>query len=77
MTTRNFAPLMFKTKSVQEKALRGYKIYKTASDFVTVEAETAAQAFETAGVTNPYKIEKIGLIYKSLFSDTELQEQQK
>ncbi len=77
MTVRNFTPFMFKTKSVQERSAKGYKVYKTAQDFVTVEAKTAAEAIESSGVANPFRIEKLGITYKSLFSDTELQEEQK
>lgn len=66
--------ITFKTKTIQEKSLRGYKVYKNSSEFVNVEAETASEAIEKSGVTNPYKLEKLGIVNKSLFSEAELVE---
>lgn len=65
---------MFKTKSIEEKTAKGYKVYKTPTEFVSVEAATAFEAIEKSGIKNPYKVEKQGIVHKTLFTDNELKD---
>ncbi|MDX1949254.1 MAG: hypothetical protein SFT90_01990 [Rickettsiales bacterium] len=62
----------FKVKNIKEKSQSGYKIFKTEKDFELVEAETALEALEKSGISTPVKIERIGIIKKSVFTDEEL-----
>jgi len=50
-----FKGLHFPHKKLEQGA-NGYKIYKDAKEFVMAEGESAAEALEKSGVTNPYKI---------------------
>jgi hypothetical protein len=68
---------VFKNLDIQKKTFKdsnrsGYKVYSSATEFVLVEAETAAEAIEKAKIENPVKIEKTGLKAKYLLNDDEL-----
>lgn len=68
---------MFKNLDIQKKTFKdsnrnGYKVYSSTTEFVVVEADTAAEAIEKAKIENPVKIEKTGLKAKYLLNDDEL-----
>lgn len=52
-----FAPLQVVKKKLSSAADRSaYRVYKTDSEFVTVEAATALEAFRESGVHDPVRI---------------------
>jgi hypothetical protein len=51
-----FAPLQVMKKKLASSDKSAYRVYKTASEFVTVEAETALEAFRASEVKNPVRI---------------------
>ncbi len=71
-----FGEINLKNKSVSQKNMKGYNIYKSKSEFVFVEAVTAAEAIEKAGINQIYKIEPASVVKKSVFSEGELSEKQ-
>lgn len=68
----NFNKIFLNAKTVIEKKQQGYRIYSDKNNFTVVEAETASEAIEKAGLKTTYKIEKVGLIKKSIFNKPEL-----
>ncbi len=70
----SFGQMMFKTKSIEEKTAKGYKVYKTPTESISVEAATAFEAIEKSGIKNPHKVEKQGIVHKTLFTDAELKD---
>jgi len=69
-----FKHIHFKEKQIPEKSLKGYRVYSDKTNFQNVEAATAAEAIEKSGMKNPVKVEVIGVVNRSIFSDTELAE---
>lgn len=66
--------LDLKVKTAIEKKRSGYKIYQAEGEPEIVEAETAAEAVQKTKIKTPTKIEKVGIIKKSLFSESELEQ---
>ncbi len=66
--------LDLKLKTAIERKQKGYKVFPKSGEVEIVEAETVAEAMEKTTIKNPIKIEKIGIIRKSLFSASELEE---
>lgn len=69
----SFNLIHFKHRKVKERQNSGYKIYKSKKDFVVVTALTASEALKLCDVENPVKVEKIGVVKKSLFDEIEVQ----
>lgn len=67
-----FSYIEFRRKELQGKASSKYKVYKTALDYVTIEAQTAYEAMQKSGVDAPLKLERVGLMKRSLFAEAEL-----
>jgi len=72
-----FNDIFLKEKTVTASRKKGYNIYKDKTNFVFVEADTAAEAIEKSDVKSPYKIICASLTKKALFSSAELAEIQK
>lgn len=51
-----------------EQGGNGYKIYKDAKEFVMAEGQSAAEALEKSGVTNPYKIIRASREFQSIIA---------
>lgn len=66
--------LDLKIKTAIEKKLSGYRVYQKDGAPEIVQADTVAEAMEKTTIKEPTKIEKIGIINKSLFSEDELEE---
>jgi hypothetical protein len=71
---KNFNKIFLNSKTISEKKQKGYKIYTDKNNFQIIEAETAAEAIEKSGLKSVYKIEKIGVVNKSIFTKPELSE---
>lgn len=67
-----FSYIEFKQKQVQNKGGSKYKVYKNTNEYVMIEALTAYEAIEKSGIESPLKLEKTGLMRRSLFSEAEL-----
>ena len=67
-----FDNFKLKEKQISEKKLNGYRVYSDKSNFQTVESETVAEAIDKSGIKEPYKIEVVGLVKKSIFTESEL-----
>ena len=70
----NFNKIFLNSKTVVEKKQLGYRVYSDKNNFTLVEAETASEAIEKSGLKRAYKIEKVGIINKSIFTKPELAE---
>lgn len=70
----NFNKIFLNSKTVIEKKQKGYRVYSDKNNFTIIEAETASEAIEKSGLKNAYKIEKVGVINKSIFTKPELSE---
>lgn len=67
-----FSLIHFKHRKVKDRENSGYKVYKSKKEFVVVTARTAAEALANSNVEKPKKIEKVGIIKKSLFTEGEV-----
>ncbi|HCR86104.1 MAG TPA: hypothetical protein DIV86_05445 [Alphaproteobacteria bacterium] len=67
-----FNLIHFKHRKVKDRENSGYKVYKSKKDYVVVTAKTAAEALATSAVEKPQKIERVGIIKKSLFTEGEV-----
>ena len=70
-----FAPLRIVKKSLQGVASQSYRVYKSPTEFVTVEATTALEAFRESGIAQPLRIERESrfrerLLDQSMFADS-------
>ena len=71
-----FNDIFLKSKTVSEKAQRGYKIYTDKEKFQLVDATTVSEALAKSGIKDPYKIEVAGVIKRSIFAQSEISEKQ-
>jgi hypothetical protein len=67
-----FNYISFQQKHILDKEKIGYKVYTSKDEFVFVNADTAFEAIMKSGHKNPYKLERVGLVKKSLFSEKEV-----
>lgn len=51
-----FAPLRIMKKNLTDFNRCAYRVYKSPSEYVTVEAATALEAFRESGIRNPLRI---------------------
>lgn len=71
-----FAPLRMVKKNLTGFDRCVYRVYKSPSEFVSVEAATALEAFRESGIKNPFRIMRETrfmerLVDESRFSDKE------
>lgn len=71
-----FSPLSIVKKNLTDFNRCAYRVYKSPTEFVTVEAATALEAFRESGITNPFRILRETrfmerLVEQARFSDIE------
>lgn len=63
-----------KIKTAIKRKQSGYKIYQAVGEPEIIEAETVSEAMQKTTIKQPTKIEKVGIVKKSIFSEAELEE---
>ena len=58
----------FTHKSIKERSSNGYRVYSANGEVEIVEAETVSEAIKIVESNDIVKIEKLGVIRKSIFS---------
>jgi putative ubiquitin-RnfH superfamily antitoxin RatB of RatAB toxin-antitoxin module len=71
-----FSEIFLKSKTVSDRALKGYKIYTDKDNFQVIEAATVSEAIEKSGIKAPFKIVPAGIVTKSVFTQSEISEKQ-
>lgn len=57
--TEIFEPLKVVKRQLQDVNQSRYRVYKSAEEYVTVEAATALEAIQESGVQEPLKVERV------------------
>lgn len=63
-----FETLPMTRKDIPQPAAGSYRVYKSAKDFVVVEASSALEALQVSDVKAPYKIERESIDYISVLA---------
>jgi predicted transcriptional regulator len=69
---KTFKPLKIPTKQAYAAGQKGYRVYRAGGGFVDVQAETVAEAIAKSGISEPQKLERLGITRPNIYQAAEL-----